>query len=118
MKLPFVILLLFIISISACKEEEIKPLLSDEEMVAILTDIHLAEAAILSLNRKLKDSVSQVYYKQIFEIHEVKDSVFYNEFEILRKQPKKVKELYGKVGKRIDELQLNKSKEKSTKKKK
>ena len=80
-KLFSILFLCFLISITSCKEE-IKPQLSDEEMVDILADMHIAESAILSLNRRLKDSVSQVYYKQIFEIHEVEDSVFYKDLEL------------------------------------
>ncbi|MFK7773880.1 MAG: DUF4296 domain-containing protein [Saprospiraceae bacterium] len=87
----------------SCQEEEIKPQISDEEMVKILTDLHISEAAILSLNQKLKDSISNVYYQQIFEIHGVTDSTFYSDLEILRRDAKKLEEIYLKV---IDNIEL------------
>jgi len=102
-KLFYILFLFFLISVTSCKEE-IELQLSDDKMIHILADLHLAESAILSLNRRLKDSVSQAYYQQIFEIHEVKDSVFYKDLEILRQEPTRVKDMYEKVLLRIDEF--------------
>ena len=104
MKLKF--LLIFLcgsICFLSCQEEEIKPQITDEEMIKILTDLHISEAAILSLNQKIKDSVSTVYYQQIFEIHGVTDSVFYSDLEILRKDAKRLEGLYQKV---LDKIEL------------
>lgn len=91
------------ICLLSCQQEEIKPQIADDEMVKILTDLHISEAAILSLNQKLKDSVSNVYYQQIFEIHGVTDSVFYQDLEILRNDAKRLEEIYNKV---IDKIEL------------
>ena len=109
MKLKFFILLLLTSSIFlSCKQEEIKLQISDEEMVKILTDLHIAEAAILSLNQKLKDSITVIYYQQIFEIHGVTDSVFYSDLEILRKDSKRLEEMYQKVIVEIEQLDVDK----------
>ena len=58
----------------------------------------------MSLGREAKDSLIAVYYAQIFEIHSVQDSTFFNEFEILRKDPKKLKNIYEKVLEEIEKL--------------
>ena len=87
----------------SCQQEEIKPQIPDEELIKILTDLHISEAAILSLNQKIKDSISVVYYQQIFEIHGVTDSVFYSDLEILRKDSKKLEKIYLKV---LDNIEL------------
>ena len=100
-----------------CKED-LKPTLSDEKMVDVLTDLHLAEASMLTLNKKLKDSVYLVYYGQIFEIHQVEDSVFFRDLEIIRKNPKWVEEIYDKVVVNLEQLDLKKEKEEDTSKKK
>lgn len=107
MKLKLFILLLFASNaFLSCKQEEIKLHIADEEMIKILTDLHISEAAILSLNQKIKDSISAVYYQQIFEIHGVTDSVFYNDLELLRKNSKKLEQIYQKVIVEIEQLEL------------
>lgn len=95
----------------SCQEEEIKPQISDEEMIKILTDLHISEAAILSLNQKIKDSISVVYYQQIFEIHGVADSVFFSDLEILRSDAKKLEKIYLKVIDNIELLNVTKGEE-------
>lgn len=111
MKLKLFILLLLTSNIFlSCKQEEIKLQISDEEMVKILTDLHISEAAILSLNQKLKDSITVIYYQQIFEIHGVTDSVFYSDLEILRKNSKRLEEIYQKVIVEIEQLDVDKVK--------
>ena len=102
-KLFFFIFLLF--CGTSCKEE-IKLTLTDDQMIDVLTDMHIAEAAILSLNKKLKDSVATVYYAQIFEIHGVEDSVFNRDIEILRNDAKHLEDIYQKVIVKIEQLDI------------
>jgi len=106
MKLKLLILIIFSISILTCQEEEIKPQIEEEKLIKILTDLHFSEAAILSLNQKIKDSISNIYYEQIFEIHGVADSVFYSDLEILRKDAKRLEEIYQKVMVEIEQINV------------
>lgn len=112
----YIALLVGVFLFFSCKEE-IKSGLSDEKMVNVLTDLHLAEASMLTLNKRLKDSIHVVYYEQVFKIHEVNDSLFFEELEILRKSPKRVEEIYTKVIDNIEQLDL-KEEETDPKKKK
>ena len=90
----------------SCQDEEIIPQIPDEEMVKILTDLHISEAAILSLNQKIKDSISVIYYQQVFEIHGVVDSIFYKDLEVLRSDSKRLEEIYIKVLENIELLNV------------
>jgi hypothetical protein len=90
----------------SCQDDEIKPQIPDEEMVKILTDLHISEAAILSLNQKIKDSISVIYYQQVFEIHGVVDSIFYKDLEVLRSDSKRLEEIYIKVLENIELLNV------------
>jgi len=101
-----ILLLCFVFCFLSCQEEEIKPQIPDEEMIKILTDLHISEAAILSLNQKIKDSISVVYYQQIFEIHGVTDSVFYKDLEVLRSDAKRLEGIYLKVLEKIELLNV------------
>lgn len=109
MKLKLFILLILSSSFFlSCKQEDIKLQIPDDELVKILTDLHISEAAILSLNQKLKDSMSVIYYQQIFEIHGITDSVFYHDLEILRNDSKKLEEIYQKVIVEVEQLDVKK----------
>ncbi|HFC00337.1 MAG TPA: DUF4296 domain-containing protein [Phaeodactylibacter sp.] len=113
----FWVIFLFLGSMG-CKEEKEKPILSEEQMVEVLADIHIAEAGILSLNKNLKDSMATVYYHQIFEIHQVKEADFFHDLELLRKSPKQMENTYGNVIVAIEKLGMNKSKAEELKEKK
>ncbi|MEM6964116.1 MAG: DUF4296 domain-containing protein [Bacteroidota bacterium] len=106
----FILLLFVTLLLSGCKEE-IKPIIPEEKMIKILADLHVSEAALMSLNHKVKDSVSQVYYRQIFEIHGVADSTFYQDLAILRKNPKAVERIYEQVIAEIEQLGIEKNTE-------
>jgi len=47
------------------------PSISEDEMVHIMADLSLAEAATSHLNGYPRDSLNQVYYKQVFEMHKI-----------------------------------------------
>jgi len=56
-----------------------EPLLSEEELIPILKDIHIAEALLTEIvDRRAKDSFARLYYGQIFELHTV-DSIQFNQ---------------------------------------
>jgi hypothetical protein len=111
MKLKFLILLLCIFNFFlSCTQEKIKLQIPDEEMIKILTDLHISEAAILSLNQRTKDSISNIYYQQIFEIHGVTDSVFYSDLKILRNNAERLEAIYQEVMVEIEHLDVKKVK--------
>lgn len=116
MKNSFLISLIFILLCSTCKEEP-KPNLSDEKMISVLADLHIAEAAAMSLKKNTKDSIMEVYYQQVFEIHEVKDSAFFKDLKMLRENPTRVEEIYQKVIEKVEQLGVKKIEQDSLKKK-
>jgi hypothetical protein len=60
------------IALSACREVPEQPTLSDATLARIMADLHVAEAATTGLGGYEKDSLTQVYFKQVFEIHGIK----------------------------------------------
>lgn len=97
----------------ACQKEDTKLQIEEEKLIKILTDLHISEAAILSLNQKVKDSMSTVYHKQIFEIHGVEDSIFYKDLEVLRKNSEELELIYQKVLTEVEQLGVAKIKKDS-----
>lgn len=75
-----------------------KPLLSDEELIPILKDIHIAEALLTeTVDRQGKDSLARFYYGQIFELHQVDSAVFNQSMHAYFTNPAALDSLYQKV---------------------
>lgn len=75
-----------------------KPLLSDEELIPILKDIHVAEALLTeTVDRRAKDSFARLYYGQIFELHAIDSSVFNQSMNAYFTNPSGLDSLYQKV---------------------
>lgn len=105
--------LLFLTILCACgtkapKPAQPKPLLNDSVMVAIMVDLQLIEAA--QTNRLLHpDSLGlqrNRYMQQVFQRHEVNDSVFYKNLDFRLEQGPKMEALYDQV---LEELQTRKT---------
>ncbi len=106
----------FLICFLGCTEkEEFTYKLTDEQLIKILTDLHLSESATQHLSLSYRDSMSVVYLNQILEIHEVPAEVFELDYIILKRDAEKLVGIYDKVIKRLDDLKLKKSKEASEK---
>ncbi|MGH1338623.1 MAG: DUF4296 domain-containing protein [Aureispira sp.] len=74
------------------------PLLSEEELIPILKDIHLAEAVLTEvMNKQEKDSLARLYYAQIFALHEVDTAKFDQTMNAYMTDPPALDSLYEAV---------------------
>lgn len=64
------------IAVSACREVPEQPTLSDATLTRIMADLHVAEAATTGLGGYEKDSLTHVYFQQVFEIHGVSKEAY------------------------------------------
>ena len=71
--------------------------INDELWVKVLMDIHVAEAAAQQGDIATRDSLRQLYYHQIFEIHDVSKELYEVEMERLKKDPTKLNAIYDQV---------------------
>jgi len=55
----------------ACTENKMQPIWPDDKMARIMADLSVAEAAANGLNGYSRDSLAQIYFKQVFELHGV-----------------------------------------------
>jgi len=102
--------LLFLLAATSCQEEEVAPLIEETKMVRLLADLHVSESATQHFGVTLRDSFRQVYYEQIFEIHEVDQALFEKELKILKKNPKRLSAYYDQVIKVLEKDKENKEK--------
>ena len=102
-------LLLFLIFLGACDRNSPPPgILSEDEMVKVLSDIQLTEGIVSSL--PLAYDSSQVLYslleKDVFQKHAVQDSVFTKSMLFYLEDAKMMNRIYARV---IDSLTVHES---------
>ena len=98
-------LLVVFLLILGCSKGKKDLFLSEEDLVNMLVEVHVAEAAIQDLYGGIKDSVGQEYYHQIYERYDLSNEKFDSTMAILRRDPKFAGKIYGRVMKVIDEKQ-------------
>ncbi len=111
--LPRLGLFLALFLIISCQKEVERPTINPDKLVQILTDIHIAEAAMNNLYGAPKDSLAKLYYQQIYTIHGVDSAELTQDLALLKKNPVYMDSLYEKV---VDNI-MEKNKEKDKKKK-
>jgi DNA-directed RNA polymerase subunit F len=76
--------------------------LPEDKLVTALADAHIIEGALLSVFPSKKDSLRELYYQQIYEIHGISEQAFEHDVEFLKINPKMMDEVYEKVLKELD----------------
>ncbi len=65
----------------------------DEKMARILADVNIAEAATARLNGYPKDSLKQVYFKQVMDMHGITLPAYESNLRIISADPKRMENL-------------------------
>lgn len=110
-KISFILLsVCFFILLSCDKPPVEKPadLIGEEQMIDLLTDIHLAEATFM--NRHYQDSLlsnssSANFYYSVLKKHQVADTVFEKSYVFYLSQPKKFEKMYRLVMNNLNEME-------------
>ena len=79
--------------------------LSQDEMVAVLLDVHLAEAAMKVVDVSAKRIEKQEYYNEVFEKHNTTKELFEKSLDWYARHPKLLMEVYDEVKKEAEYLQ-------------
>lgn len=66
----------------SCKEKTEQPALPDEQISRIMADLFVAEAATNGLTGYPKDSLMQVYFKQVLEMHNLTKESYEKELRL------------------------------------
>jgi hypothetical protein len=81
----------------SCKKEKSSLPISEEELVTVMADVHLAEAALQDQYGMKKDSLARLYYRQIYRLHGITEEDFQKTMKRLRNDPGRVEQLYERV---------------------
>ncbi len=96
--------------LESCTQKTVEPFnppISEDKMINVLIDVHLAEAALQTLPRIYKDSMATVLYGQIYKFNEIKEEDLYEALDAYDSYPHRLKNLYEKV---IDEINIREAK--------
>jgi Domain of unknown function (DUF4296) len=85
------------ILIVSCKNTDDKLPISKDKLYSVLGDIHLAEATIENENQVMKDSLSKLYYAQIFEHNGITRKDFDSCMSVMSDNPYLMNKVYKKV---------------------
>ncbi|HHM20441.1 MAG TPA: DUF4296 domain-containing protein [Bacteroidetes bacterium] len=95
-------LFLFLAAVtSGCREASLCQI-EEEKLVALLSDIHVAEAGLTKISGREKDSIAQALYAQVFAIHQVSQTTLDSCLAILKKNPIEMERIYNKVVKNLE----------------
>jgi len=117
-KIPFIVLFLVLATLVGCKDKGFVPsrMLTEQEMIAIMTDVQIIEADI---NRqktqererdpndttkvKPKDyvAISRDYYAQLFEHYGITDSIFAQNIQYYTEHPADLERIMDSVVQRL-----------------
>jgi len=101
-----IILILGIASGYACSNSSApKGLISEDKMVEVLVDIHMAEGMASSLPIPYDSSkkIYPIFEKEVFLKHNIEDSVYMKSFEYYLRDAKTMERIYSRT---IDSLAL------------
>jgi hypothetical protein len=88
----------------SCRPRPVRLPLEDEVLIRVLADVHIAEAALQNLLGKTKDSLANVYYEQICEIHGVDRALLDSSMLLLQNNPNRLEGIYVEVMKELERL--------------
>jgi Domain of unknown function (DUF4296) len=91
-----VVLLLFVFFYLAC-QSNLKAPISEEKLIDILVDVHTAEALTESEIQRVRDSMTPIYYAQIYEKHGVTKTDFDSTMVVYAHNPERFDSVYSKV---------------------
>lgn len=80
------------------------PPISESELENVVFDVHIAESAMSALpNGTKKDSLANLYYDQIAEIHGIDRETLDTCLAILQRNPELTRDVYEKLSERFEE---------------
>lgn len=94
------VLILFVLS--ACQSDSNNLPIPKDKLLPVLIDIHMVEAVVDNDSQVMKDSLTALYYPQIFEKHGVTAKDFDSTVKFMNQRPQLMHDIYEDVMKEIE----------------
>ncbi len=98
--------LLILIGIAACSSPTKEMAYSDDQLATLVTDIHVAKAAIQNAPPPVRDSLYEVYFLQICKIHGVDPDSLQKDLDVLTSNPDRMEPIYTRVVDSLEQISL------------
>jgi len=85
----------------ACGKPKAELTIPEDQFIKILADAHIIESTLQTNYKQLKDSMTVVYYQQLYDIHGITEEKFLENIKTLESDAKLLADIYAKV---MDEL--------------
>lgn len=92
----------------ACGQEEVPIPLSEEKLMNVLIDMHIAESMIDKLPSSDRDTVGRVYYRMIYREYAITKEEFDESMAVLREDPIRLNGIYERI---LEELNVMEAQE-------
>ncbi|MEM0994104.1 MAG: DUF4296 domain-containing protein [Bacteroidota bacterium] len=73
-----------------------------DKLVDVMTDAYVAEAAVQNFTVGIKDSITDLYYEQVFVIHEVSRADYEQSLDIVKYHPVVMDTIYSRMTRRLE----------------
>lgn len=93
--------ILALFALSACHSDRNNLPIPKEKLLPVLIDIHMVEAVVDNDSQVMKDSLTTLYYPQIFEKHGVTAKDFDSTVKFMNERPQLMHSIYDDVMKEI-----------------
>ncbi len=90
------------LSLLSCNKNKTDLPIERDKLIAILMDVHLAEAAMQETTLENKDSLGKLYYQKIFNLYGVTEAEFNKSMFLIRQNPKELDAIYKEVIETMD----------------
>jgi hypothetical protein len=111
-KLKPIILSICLLFIISCKRSYEEPTIEKDKLIKILADMHIAEEMVTKFRLMDRDSVRNLYFKEIGIIHKIDTSEITNQINILQSNPEFSFDIYQEVYKFLDNKSNSANKQK------
>lgn len=109
------IAIIIFVFIFSCKDKQVvfdKPdgLIEKHELINILTDIHIIDATLITLNTKYNindDSISKQYYNFLITKYNTDRNRLQKSIEFYSNYPKEMESIYDSVQVRLNTMEVN-----------
>lgn len=93
--------------LASCGEKEVPIPLSEEQLIEVLIDMHIAESMIEKLPVSDRDTVGNVYYRMIYREHDISKEDFDASINVLREDPERLNKVYSKILEELNVLEAS-----------
>lgn len=97
-----IIFIVLIMNLMSCGGGEYQLSTDDKKMVAVLADVHIAEAGMEAIpDKAVKDSLANIWYGQVFTIHHITKAEFERYMKEIAQNTDRMNAVYGAVGEQL-----------------